>query len=302
MEANLEPYLKKFYDKLYNNLMMKKKLKNNSVFLSFLEIKSNVRFRLLSDSSIPRFKIPRDILTNLQTKRLIRGTDEINTYTITARGVWEFENKKNVISEASLVEYLDKKLFNIYGSWKKPTDKEKIILFSMIAARTFSEKSPVDLKKDDATMDAWRDILDEACEKLKSLKVVSKIDKKIWHEKKGNEHPVSHLIRHTDALPKKTKGLYKAAGKQRYYLDLYKDSQISKENLSYLFWLILNGKISITLIEEVVNFCCKISYDKSIYIFDLEEHIFSRPECDDIIKDSIRDSIISKTKWEIAYL
>ena len=29
MEVNLEHYLKKFYDKLYDNLVMKKKLKNS---------------------------------------------------------------------------------------------------------------------------------------------------------------------------------------------------------------------------------------------------------------------------------
>jgi len=304
MEVNLEHYLKKFYDKLYDNLVMKKKLKNSSVLISFLEIKSNVRFRLLSESSIPCFKIPREALTNLLTRRLIRGTDEIDNYTITARGVWEYENGKNIIDEVFLIKYLDKKFFGFEDSQKSLSDKEKIILFSMIAARTFSKKSPIDLKKDETTNNIWQDILYNASEKLKSLDIISEKNQKEFHGKlyapKGNEHPVSNIIRHSDQLPKKTKGLYKAPGEQKYYLDIYKDSKISKENLSYLFWLIFDDKLSDTVIEEVVNFCREIAYDKNIYIFNLQEHIFSRPEYDDIIRDSIRDSIISKKKWEIA--
>lgn len=288
-------FLEKFYQKLYDNLEKINKLKENSIIISFLYIKSNDQYRLLNESSIFSYKIPKEIINNLQDRKLIRNTDTLNNFVITAKGIWDIENKKNILNEIKLINYIDNKFFNVYKLSEKPlTDKQKVILFSMLAARTFSEKSSIDLKKDESVMNTWKEIVDKSYEKLTSLHIISELDKDDLFgkkENKGNEKPVSHLYRHTDELPKKTRGLFKAIGKQKYFLDVSKDSEISKDSLGFLFKQIFESKVlSLTEINEIDTFCQEIAFTKNIYVFDPREHIFSKPEYDEIIRETLLDS------------
>ena len=78
----------------------------------------------------------------------------------------------------------------------------------MIAARAFSSESAIDLKTSDKTLDVMREIIDGTYKLLSSLKVVTKLQIEELYGKKGNEHEVSNLIRHTDSLPRLTRGIY----------------------------------------------------------------------------------------------
>lgn len=294
MSIYRESYLKRFYDKLYETLLFDKKLKQDSVLISFLEIKSNHRYRALESTAISAQKIPEIILMDLKRSNFIRPSDEINKYTITAKGVWEIEKKKTNVTEDLIVDYIDKKFFNVHLSNKSLSDREKIIIFSMISARTFSEESPIDLKKDEYALDAWKRIIDHSYAKLYEMKQIKKMSDEEIFGKQGNEHKVSHFIRHTDSLPKKTKGVYKAKGKQKYYLDLYSKDSISKESLSYLFNIIFSKTKDIQAenVKEIYDSCLKIAYEEALYIYDIEKHLFTSPEYDDVIRDAIRDAIL----------
>lgn len=290
MDKESEKILSNLYNKLYLNIEKnKKKVNKNSIIISFLLINSNERYRLLNESSISLDNIPMHITTDLRTKHFIRNTDKLNNYTITANGIWEVENKNNIINESILIKYLDDKFFNVYGVSDKPlSDKEKVILFSMIAARAFSEESSVDLNKDETVRNSWKDIMDKSYEKLNSLHLISKLDRISFYGKPGNEHPVSGVFRSNEDIPKKTKGLFKAAGNRKYFLDICQESKISKENLKYLFRLIFGDKVlSIPDINEIDAFCRDIANSKNIYIFDPREHIFSKPEYDEVIRDTL---------------
>lgn len=290
MDKDSEINLQKFYQRLNFNLQKKqKKVNEKSIFISALDMKSNDRYRLLSESAVSTDEIPKSILTDLKTKKWIRNTDTLNTYTITAKGIWEIENTSSKISDNILLEYIDEKFFNVYGISEKPlSDKHKVVIFSMIAARTFSEKSSVDLNRDETARNTWKDIIDESYEKLKTLHLISKLNRESLYGIQGNEPPVSTVFRHTDDLPKKTRGLFKAPGNRKYFLDLYLDSKISKDGLSHLFKLIFDEKIlAIPDINEIDSFCRYIANNKNIYIFDPREHIFSRPEYDEIIRDTL---------------
>jgi hypothetical protein len=288
MSTDSERFLKKIYQILYDNLEKNKKLKERSVIKSFLKITSNVRFRFLKDSSVPKYKIPRDIFNDLIDKKLIRNTDKVDFYTLTLKGIWEVENKNNIMSNDILLEFLDKSFFNVYNISEKPlSEKEKVIIFSMIAARAFSEKSSVDLKKGETALNSWEEIINKSYEKMKSLPLISKLEQEDLYGKPGNEHKVSSLFRHTDALPKKTGGLFKAVGKQKYFLDLFKE-EIAKENLIYLLKQILGEKIlSMKEINDIDTFCRDIAHNKNIFIFNAKEHIFSKPEVDEVIRDAL---------------
>lgn len=291
-------YLEKFYNKLFNNLLLGKKLRNKSIIISFLKIKSNTRYRLLDNSSISSLRIPEKVLVDLQKNNLIRSTDNRYQCVITAFGIWKIEMQKGVMNEQKMLEFLDGKFFNLFEGDKPLSDKEKVIITSMIAVRAFSDKSVVDLKKTEISMNALKEIIDSTHEKLVQLGVISLKSAELYG-KRGNEHPVSHLIRHTDALPKKTKALFKAAGNQKYYLDLYGADELSQKDLGYLFWLVFEGKMSPDAVDDIIQFCNNVAYTKNIFVFNLKEHIFSNPMFDDIIHDALIDSILSKHKFGI---
>jgi hypothetical protein len=104
----------------------------------------------------------------------------------------------------------------------------------------------------------------------------------------GNEHLVSSLFRRANDLPKKTRGIYVAPGTANYFLDLFEDSNISNEKLSHLFKQIFGNKaLSYREINDIHAFCCDIAYSKSSYVFDPKQHIFSKPEYDEVIRDTL---------------
>ena len=293
MNKKIVTSLNKYYSSLYSNILKNKnKIDNKSILISFFSFKSNVRYKLLSESAIPSYKIPNDIFDELKNRNFIRATDTLNNYTITANGIWEIENENGTLNLTDFLNHIDKKYFDMYvDSNKHLNEKQKVIIFSMIAARAFSEKSTVDLKKNDETTNAWKEITDQAYYKLKDLGIISDLkiesnDPKSLYGNPKTEYHVSHLYRHTDILPKISKGIFKASGGQKYFLDISNDSDMFKERLKYLFEIVIGThQISYSEIDEMYNFCCDVANTKNIYVFDPIEHIFSKSKYDEIMRD-----------------
>lgn len=285
-------YLEIFYNKLHDNLL--KKYKTNkfpSVLIWFLEIKSNDRLRVMLASHIKPTRIPEETLKDLLKANLIRETNIIGDYAITAQGVWEYEIKKNIISDDVFLKHIDNKCFNTYKEIGKAlSDKEKVIVFSMIAARAFSSTSPVDLKSDKSILDTWEEIINKTYLLLNSLGAIGKLMENSLFGKPGNEHKVSAMIRHSDAIAKKTKGIYVCAGTrdQKYYLDIYKKEMLSQDSLKFLFrQIFFDRKLTTLEVDNICKFCDEIASSKSIYIFNIENHIFHKPEYDTAIRDAL---------------
>ena len=301
MNENKIDYLKKFYNLLRDNLLREKSLKAKSILISFLETRSASRYKLLSNSTIPSNLIPNDILLSLSDKKQIQILGNIGTYTITANGVWDYEQSLGLMNEENLMSYINEKYFSdTYSSSnlkKNLDDRETIILFAMIATRAFSEKSSVNLKKDNVVKGKWQEVLEKSYDLLSSLYKIKKLKKEAFLDNTGNEHIVSSIFRHNNHCVQKTRGIYAYKMNNEYYLDLYKDSNFSQEKLSYLFWKIFEGSISSDSVDLIIDFCKEISGKESIYLFDMNEHIFSMPTFDSIIKDSLLDSVLSKIKW-----
>lgn len=295
-----EKYLKKFYILLSDNLKREKSLKANSVLLSLLKTQSASRYRLLRKSTLSSVVIPSKVLTTLLAKGLIQCIKGIEAYAITAKGVWHYEQKIDLINQETLLSYINDKYFipKIKGDLN---DKEKVILFMMISTRAFSESSSVNLKKSNTTKDKWKEMLARSYDLLYDLPLLEKLKKEEFLGKKGNVHIVSSIFRHNNQMVQKTRGIYSYNRKQEYYLDLYKDSNFSQDRLSYLFWKTFKGEISSESVSRVVEYCNEISRKESIFLFDMPEHIFSMPEYDIVIKDGLMDSILSRDKWARIY-
>ena len=292
MDTADEIALRKFYQKLYDNLIRrKKKIVNDSILITFLKLTSNNRFRLLTESTLPAYKLDKTILKELVTKKLIRGTDRLSHFVITAKGIWEVESKNGSINNNKLLEFLDNWLFNYYHDSEKPlSEKEKVVLFAMIAARAFSKDSAVNLRKSETIKDKWGELLNKSLEKLRALGIISKLEGNELFKKQGNEHPVSGLFRRTNNLTKKIKGIYKSPGGKIlgsiYYLDISIGGDLSKDKLKYLFKRVLGSvDLTPTKMNELDNFCRDTAHKENIYLFDTNTHLFSKPKYDKIIRD-----------------
>jgi hypothetical protein len=301
MGDNEKTCLKNFYNLLRDNMRREKSLKGSSVIISFLETRSASRFKLLNNSTIPSSLVPNDILTTLLSKGYVQALGNINTYAITARGVWHWEQDMGLINEESLLSYINEKFFagKPLGSNIKSDldDKEKTILLAMISARAFSEKSSADLKRSEIVKDKWQEILEKSYNMLSSQSMITRLKKEDFFDKTGNEHIASSIFRHNNQMVQKTLGIYAYKGNYQYYLNLYENSTFSTEKLSYLFWKIFKGDIDVDSVNLITEYCNGISSRESIYLFDMKEHIFSMPTYDSLLKDSLLDSIASKTRW-----
>jgi len=301
MDSEEKRYLKEFYGKLRDNIRRKTSLKRQSVLVSFLESRSASRFKFLKNSTIHSSLVPNDILMALLSKGYIQALININSYAITAKGVWEIEQDLGTMNEEKLVSYINTKFFTGKppGSKFKSDldDKEKTILLAMVSTRAFSENSLADLKKSETVKNKWKEILEKSYDVLYNLKQIKKSKESIFN-KKGNEPVASYIFRHNDKMVQKTRGIYEYKGNYQYFLNLYEDSKFSTEKLSYLFWKIFKGRIDSNSVDIISKYCNDISNKESIYLFDMKEHIFSMPIYDSYIKDSLLDSITSKAKWE----
>jgi hypothetical protein len=296
MNENTLHFLIKFYDILYDNIERNKKLDHKSVLISLLKIKTlTPRQKILRESSKSSSDIPTDVLKILLSEKLVQSGDEIDKYTITSKGIFTVEKEKEILNEDSLMSFIDSEYFIIGEKIKPITDREKVILFGMIAARTLSKDSLIDLRQDNS-QDTWMQIFDMSYEKLKSLNIIKEAKDELLGNSK-TEHNVVNLIRHNIYLTRKIKGYYHTTNKMQYYLDISDGDQISRQKLSYLFWQIFQGNLAKDSIDDIMTFCKKIS-NMGIYVFNMNTHIFSMPKYDLVLEDCIKDSIISKRKWE----
>ena len=289
--------MNKFYTLLSENLVRTRSLKANSILISFLQMPSAARYNHLKNSTLQTYLIPENVSGALLDKGLIQCIEKLETFAITAKGVWNWEKTNGQISEQILLAYINEKYF-VPSIKKNLGEKEKVILMTMLSTRTFSEKSSVDLKKSDAIKDRWQEVLLKTYDFLFSLGVI-KDSRESLLDNNGNMHPVSSLFRHNTKMLQKTFGYYKYNRKEEYYLDLGEDSNLILEKLSYLFFKVFEGNLSQETVDLVANYCNEISNKESIYLFDmnLNNHVFSLPKYDFLIKDAILDSFVHRQKW-----
>jgi hypothetical protein len=299
MDKEEREYLAKFYYLLHDNLLREKSLKDSSVLVSFLETIGSSRVTILSKSTIHSSLISESILLALSTKKLIQPLGSISNYAITAKGVWEYERDAGLLAEDTLLSYINTKFFSgnlISGIKHNLDEKESVILFAMIAARAFSEKSCVDTKKNESVKGKWLEILEQSYDFLAKMQIIKSLSKEDFLGKKGNEHIVGYVFRHNGPMLQKTNGIYNYTRKQEYFLNLYKEGSVSKDELNFLFWKLFKGELSADSVDKVLDFCNSTSRE-DIFLYDMAEHIFAQPIFDSLIKDSLLDSIVSKTRW-----
>lgn len=313
MSNDNNKYLSKMYDKLYNNVEREKSngISNDSIIITFMETTKNGVMNLLQKSALEDYEIPDSILVNLQNKGLIRKANFPDQYTLTAKGVWRIEKDIGKLNDEKLIKYLDKKNgYNSFEKVKNLSEKSKVRIFTLISTRAFSKENSLDLKEDKRIKERWKKITEKNYEKLKELNIIEDLEK--GESERGHlfgnamaESPIVNLFRHSERLPRRTKNVFTSSNLS-YFLDLLNDEgKINTEKLSFLFWLIFqdeladgDGDIKMTEVQDILDFCKKVSRKQGIYLFKNSDYDLSDPSFDEQIKEALIDSVLSRDKWK----
>ncbi len=299
MNDQTRDQLNRFYSNLRNQLTLNKRLKDNSALMSVISVKSNEAYKLLVEAGIKTTTIPMDAFNSLRDGGFIRMAEKPDNYTITVRGVWEIESATGIMTTARLLDRIDRKFFDLFNQSGQLREKDKVLLLAMIAARSFSAESALDLKKGETLLSHLQSLLESSFQLLVRYRVICKVKLAELFGAPGNEHPVSNMIRHTDQLLKQTKGIYKTLGRQqRYYLDLFNGEAISEDGLVTLFGYIFGASMTPELKAELIAFCSRNAYECSFYLFDLNVHRFANPIYDEQLNEALEQYYAARYRWE----
>lgn len=287
MERKSYEILEDYYKNLHDNVLRsEKRLINNSVLFTLIKITSNKTSKLLNSSSIKGILFPLDFVKKLEKDGYIRISDDKNKldeYILTAQGIYEVERNKKNLDIKKIMCFLQDKYFSFTDVYKPLSDTEKVILLSMIGARTFSIDSPMDLRKQ-IVQDHWLEIFKKAYEFLHNHKVIKKDS--LSFEKQGYESPVSYAMRRANHLPRKTQHIFISLSNSKYYLDIAEKEELSKSRLKRLFEQIFERVDEVDFLKEIFKFCNDIAYEKSKYV--KEDFMFIESKYNEVIKDVLK--------------
>jgi len=290
MSVNADPgykdVLNLFYSRLEQALLdYKSNLDGDSVLLTLLKLSKNKISELLNTSAIEGIMFDKYIIDKLLEDNYIRSSDQFGSaqkYVLTTYGIWEIESKAKGLNIYDYLDFYQKEKFSSELSDASLSNKEKIILLSMIAMRNFSDDASMDLNSETRS-DSWIEIFDSCTDLLNSKKVISISEWK--NQSSGNEHPVNYEMRRAYHLPKKTKHIYQICGNYRYYLDILSDPMTEKRKLAFLFGLIFDEIDSIIEVESIHEFLSDLAYDNSAST--LENFDFIVPRWDNKIQEAL---------------
>lgn len=294
-------FLEKLYKKLKESYLRSKPSKNTkSIFLGMMDFSSrNKRRRLLADASvnIQTYQAEPELIDKLIKLKYINYIDQKkNTITLTSRGIWEAENSLKIIDQNLLLAFIEKKWFDCFSDVEPLTEKEKVILFTLLAVRSFSEDSAVDLRDIQKTGEGWAEAVTLAYDFLFKHSIIKDADLRdsLFKGSKNmaSLEPVKHCFRYSENLQKKTNELF-IAKPLRYFLNLNIEREAIKDELSFLFNIIFEDKLDYILIGKTNDFCRKTSYDIWVKVFTYEKHVFANPDYDDLILSSLRKLLTS---------
>jgi hypothetical protein len=188
------------------------------------------------------------------------------------------------------MKYINDKYFTFEKRSNNLSDKEKIVILLFLSLRAFSQESCIDLKQGDTVLVTIQEAAIKCFRFLTDLGKINLINEEEVFDKKGNEHPMSNLIRHTDALPRKTKGMYTTLGQQRYYLDVSMNRELYPHKIAFLISALLDNKNLPNDNLKLAEFMESVNLDCSIFIYSAAVSSFSSPTYDTPIREAVSEA------------
>jgi len=280
-----------FYNRLKSVLEIERpKNTHRSVFLPFFEMTANSRFRILFSSALSVINVSELIINSLLENGWIEPADELDYYCITAKGIWIIEVKTDTLNVEELIKYLGKKYFKSTSVSAKLSDKERIVILLFVSLRAFSPEICIDLKQLDTTLIVLQEVAIKCFRFLRKLDCINSLKEKDVFGKEGNEQPISNLIRHTEALPRKTKGMFNASGKQKYFINVTKNTTLESHKIAFLLGSVFGKKRINENQDLIVSFMESINSSYSIYVYKSDLPSFSSPIFDCYLKEAAEEA------------
>jgi hypothetical protein len=241
MEYNLDDYEKRLLKQMYGSyddwLRKNNRMKSDSVLYSIIRTTRASRSKLFRETA--EKYIDPSTANSLIEVGLIRESDDRRSYAFTMNGL--FYTETILLENGNFFKESDKYFFNVFED-VSITDRERIILITMVALRTFSEKSAIDMKESVGVQDEWWEILKRISDLLVEEKVVNEKTSLSSYTSSKIEHSASDVIRHSENLPPATKNVFIKPGNNLYYLDLIENGRIKTNVLADLLELVFEGR------------------------------------------------------------
>lgn len=288
ININSSLYLDSLYEHFFHTInLTNKRIINNSALLTLIRMNSNDSFKVISNASLSFPSSSFSDLEPLITYDLITKLDvpeKRGEYVITITGLWYIESRRNGLSINSILHTLQQDRFSFQVSNRPLSDLEKVIVFSLLSIRSFSENVSMNLNTDELC-NKWSTVISEVISPYLLRNKVIK-NKPILSQKSGNQHPVAYAMRHANNLPKKTNSIFCPSKKNQYYLALeIDDHNKSKEQIAFLIKSVFGNINSIDKNEEIKEFLCNSAYNLSSPIVPTFQYISF--EWDKVIQEAL---------------
>ena len=254
-------------DMIKTSLQEKKKLKNDSIIISLLNLNSNARLSIIKESSVD-IKAFGNKFNDLIEQGYIVDSGIPDKYSITAKYIWEQE-KERLVEEGLLLDFLEKKIFLSNSRNKDLSEKNKVIVMFMIICRAVDPVCTLDLETNEERLALCEELLFKTYDMLSQLGVIKKLKRDNLFGKVGNMNRVVNMFRHIDDIPKSGVPLY-ALRNKLYYVDVAKDGFIDENKLKLILKKVLKREESLSFeeIDELIRQMRGLTNEYAIYVND----------------------------------
>lgn len=275
----LTEYEKVILKRIYDNSLEILSDKSNSLVISSISSKKNSIAKCLINGAYHSSSDDPTIRT-LELNDLIRCYKP-GQYILTAKGAWFIEETYYGRTINDMISKIDDKSFAL--NTEKISEKNKVIVLSLISARCFSEKTSLEYSTEE-TRGAFMALLRNSFELLSELGIIDSSFESMCKTTTKNE--ISSFLNAIDKLPALTYQIFSRYGRNRYYLDVVENDVIQKEKVISLFRIIFEGDIPLEFVEVLSTFCNNMPLEYG-YMFHGEGESFSGSDIDRIIEDCI---------------
>jgi|TARA_B100001964_G_C14119537_1_gene547683 hypothetical protein len=238
--------------KLYNPLKEKIGVKNSSVFLKLITKRKNKIRDFVSNAGITSTLIDQRLCKELEEKGfIVKHPNDFHRYCLTASGLWNYEKSRENVDLESLLKEFDSEYFRT--TTNPISDTGKIILFSLLCNRNFSNDCTITMETDTINSHyniVWLNFTILVKDTLLKAKIISEKGKYSF----ATNNNKTYLMQRDNYLVEQTNGIYQRLNNV-HYLDMTdKQGNIRERNLQSLFNLIITENFkSVEQIEIIKN-------------------------------------------------
>lgn len=301
MGCDISDYSKSVLSKMYQRCVdslnadeTEKTNQSGSLVYVLQGMSSNRRTDVMRSTETMR--INEETASELINGGCIRTGTSLKNYIPKLYGLWVIES--GTIDFDRLLSYMDKTVEE--ADTKELTTDNKVVLATCIASRTFGPNAMVDLKKGDEIQNAWWDILVKVSIFMKEIGIISKsFDEYV--SKSSIESGVSLKFRHTENIPRRTKGIFAKNGSNGYYLDVSDGNHnLDVEKLAYVIAAAFGSVLDDYNIRTVSKFIIRF-YRENLTMIAQESFVdeyADREKVDEVMEKAFEMALDNLDLWK----